>query len=189
MKILQTIGELDAKVRECDQAFEISDDKVREVFTTFCMEPPGRLPSDPFSREYGECEMALYREIAGKDYALANEATVFEVPTGISRFFPYSTQSGITAGEHLMAVGFLLRCMSLPAGSRVLELGFGWGNTTLALAALGHPVTAIDIGPRFCEVGRQRAAPAGLAIDVVTADLMWGGATHQRFHGGIFFRS
>ena len=42
--------------------------------------------------------------------------------------------------------------MDLPTGSRVLELGPGWGNTTLALAQMGHHVTAIDIDPGFCEL-------------------------------------
>jgi SAM-dependent methyltransferase len=38
---------------------------------------------------------------------------------------------------------------SIPAGAAVLELGCGTGRITRALAALGHPVTAVDSSPEM----------------------------------------
>jgi SAM-dependent methyltransferase len=189
MQIIRTLDELDAKLRECDRAEQLSDDHLREVFATFCMEPPKRLPVDPFSPVYREFQLDLYRTIAGKDYSVANEATIFEVDSNQKRPFPYSTGSSATAGDHLMALGFLLRCMALPPRSRVLELGFGWGNSTLAFAALGHEVTAVDIEPRFCELVRRRAAHEGLGVNIVNADFLWIEDANDTFDAVIFFES
>lgn len=189
MQVLNSLAEIDAKISECDRAGDISDDKLREVFATFRMDPPAGLPADPFLPAYRERQMQLYREIAGKAYSLANEATPFDVEDSVRRPFPYATQSCVTTGEHLIAIGFLLRCMALPPQSRVLEFGFGWGNSTLALAAIGHRVTAVDIEPRFCELLRRRAERENLAIDIVNADFNWVEGVDEPFDAVVFFES
>ena len=189
MQILKTLDELDEKLRECDRAVAVSDDLLRAVFTTFRMDSPDELPTDPFSPEYREFQMRLYRQIAGKDYSIANEATVFDVARAVRRPFPYATGSCTTVGEQLIAIGFVMRSMALAPQSRVLELGAGWGNTTLQLAELGHRVTAVDVEPRFCELIRQRAAQRDLIIDVVNADFMWVKEVHTPFDAVIFFKS
>lgn len=190
MQMIETLDQLDAKLAECDRAERESADRLRELFASFAMMPPADLPDDPFSPHYRDAQMALYRQIAGKDYALANEATVFEVGSDIRALFPWHTQSSVAAGDHLMAVGFLLRVMALPPGSRVLEFGSGWGNTTLALAALGHRVTAVDIEARFCELVARRAAHDGLAVELVNADFLSGAETLAGdFDAIVFFES
>ncbi len=189
MQIITALAELDDKLRECDCAAAVSDDRLRALFATFRMNPPDGLPTDPFSRDYREFQMRLYQQIAGKGYSTANEATIFDVATAVRRPFPYATGSCVTLGEQLMAIGFLMRSMALAPHSRVLELGAGWGNTTLMLAELGHSVTALDIEPRFCELIRQRAAQRDLAIDVVNADFFWVENVRDRFDAVIFFES
>ncbi|HEX3952476.1 MAG TPA: class I SAM-dependent methyltransferase [Stellaceae bacterium] len=189
MQTLKSIAELDEKIRECDRAGQVSDDKLREVFTTFDMDPPADMPADPFSATYRDRQMRLYHAIAGREYSLANEATEFDVEASARRPFPYATQSCATAGEHLMAIGFLLRCMALPPRSRVLEFGFGWGNSTLALAALGHRVTAVDIEPRFCELLRRRAEREDVDIEIVNADFTWAAGIDEPFDAVVFFES
>jgi ubiquinone/menaquinone biosynthesis C-methylase UbiE len=52
--------------------------------------------------------------------------------------------------------------LALPAGSRVLEIGFGAGRTAIALAERGFVVTGVDTGERMLEVATQRVARAGL---------------------------
>jgi SAM-dependent methyltransferase len=51
-------------------------------------------------------------------------------------------------------------------GERALDLGCGTGNAALALARAGAEVTAIDPATRLVSVTRERAADAGLSIDV-----------------------
>jgi ubiquinone/menaquinone biosynthesis C-methylase UbiE len=52
------------------------------------------------------------------------------------------------------------------AGQRVLDIGCGFGDTTLRIAGLVGPkgeVTGIDVAPRFIETARREAGEAGAA--------------------------
>lgn len=186
MQIIHTLDELDRKIADCNAAEAISDDAMRAVFPTFRMDPPQGLPADPFSEEYRLAQMAFYRTIAGKPYALANEATKFDVDALSRRPFPFITNSTATAGAYFMAIGYLLRCMALPAGSRVLEFGAGWGISSVWLAQLGHHVTVVDIEPSFCELIRRRATHEGVEIEIVNADFFWIEGQPRQFDAVIF---
>ncbi|MBP0492357.1 class I SAM-dependent methyltransferase [Pararoseomonas indoligenes] len=187
MRVLRSLEELDEALAECDRAERVSDDAMRAVFGTFRIDPPAGMPEDPFSDAYRQAQMGIYATIAGRDYALANEATPLDVDAALRRPFPYSTGSATTAGEHLMGIGFALRAMALPPGSRVLEFGPGWGNTTLELARLGHHVTCVDVEPRFCELIRRRAAREDLSIEVVQDDFFWAERSTATFDAVLFF--
>ena len=187
MQVIHGIDALDAKIEECTRAEAISDDAMRAVFGTFRMEPPEDLPPDPLSEAYRTAQLALYRGIAGRDYATANEVTAFDIDAALCRPFPFYTGSGVTAGEHFMAIGFLLRAMALPAGSRIVEFGPGWGNTTIMLAKLGHQMTVVDIEPHFCELIRRRAAQEDVEVEVVQDDFFWAERSGQRFDAALFF--
>jgi protein-L-isoaspartate O-methyltransferase len=187
MKLLKDLAELDAMIAACDAAEATSDDALRALFATFRMEPPA-VPADPFSPEYREAQMALYARIAGRPYSTANEVTAFDVDAAVAAPFPFGTRSCTTAGEHFQAMGMLLRQMALKPGSRVLEFGPGWGNTTIALAKLGHRVTAVDIEPHFCELLRRRAQRERVQIEVVNDDFLWAeGAADGSFDAVVFF--
>jgi 2-polyprenyl-3-methyl-5-hydroxy-6-metoxy-1,4-benzoquinol methylase len=189
MQIIRTLAELDEKLLECDRAARTSDDQLRAVFETFRMDPPDRMPADPFSTEYREFHMDLYRHIAGRDYATANEITNIDVAQALHRPFPYATGSCSTVGDHLIAIGFLFRCLALAPQSRVLELGHGWGNATVLLAETGHRVTTVDIEPGFCELIKRRAAQKNLPITVVNAEFTWVEEVREPFDAVIFFES
>ena len=103
MEVLRDIAALDAKIRECDAASAVSDDALRQVFTTFRMDFAPDLPSDPLSEAYHDRQMALYNDVSGKVYRLGNEATPFNVKTSATRPFPWSTQSVGTVGRYLGA--------------------------------------------------------------------------------------
>jgi len=53
---------------------------------------------------------------------------------------------------------------------RVLDIGCGTGELGLALAALGHEVTGIDLSPTAIELARATAADRGLTVDFQVAD-------------------
>ena len=164
IQTLSTLAELDEKLREVDEAWAVSDDKMREVFQGFKMNPPGDLPSDPYSPEYSERQFELYRVISGREsYEIDNEQSNFSVDA--NRPFPYYTESPETVGHQLMGVGFIIRTLGLAPGSSILELGAGWGNTTIALARMGYKVTAIDIDPTFVGLIGERAEKFSLPVD------------------------
>ena len=185
MKVLNGIGELDAMMAVC--AASRTDDELRAVLSSFRMEPQSQPGLDPFSSAYREQQMELYRWIAGRQYALASEATPFDVEYAVQSPVPYSTGSCQTAGDHLVAVGEFLRHMRLHPGARVLEFGPGWGNLTLVLAALGYKVTCVDIESRFCDLIQRRADRLGLTLDVINADFSWAGGVTQPFDAVVFF--
>ena len=187
MQVIRNTRELDAKIEECNRAEAQSDDAMRAVFGSFRMDPPGGLPPDPLSEAYRRAQLALYRDVAGRDYDTANEVTAFDIDAALRRPFPFSTGSAVTTGEQLMAVGWLIRATALPPGSRIVEFGPGWGNTTLALARLGHHVTVVDIEPHFCELLRRRAAQDGVEIEVVNDDFLWAERCGRRFDAALFY--
>jgi SAM-dependent methyltransferase len=54
--------------------------------------------------------------------------------------------------------------LHLPAGSRVLDVACGTGNTALPLARAGCIVTGVDIATNLLEQARTRAAAEGLSV-------------------------
>jgi SAM-dependent methyltransferase len=187
MQVLTTLDELDAKLEECDSALKQSDAAMRQVFAGFRMDFSTQVPVDPFSPEYTEFQMALYRRISGKGYTPQNEKTKFDVAKADRRPFPYYTGSCRTAGFFTMGVGFLLHCLNLPPGARVLEFGAGWGNTTMAMAMLGLDVTAVDIEPDFCDLLRLRARRHEVDVTVVNEDFLWAETVQEPFDAVVFF--
>ena len=77
--------------------------------------------------------------------------------------------------------------MNLPAHSKVLELGPGWGNTTLALARMGHDVTAIDIEPNFVKLIETRAARVNTPIQVLHGDFALISELDDQYDAVLFF--
>lgn len=187
MQVISTIEALDAKLAECDAACQISDDALRQVFTTFRMDFSTQVPADPFSREYHDFQMAVYERIAGRKYSPRNEVSAFDVTAADLRPFPFYTGSCRTVGYFTMGVGFLLHSLNLPAGARVVEFGPGWGNTTIAMAMAGLDVTAVDIEANFCELLRRRARRHEVNLTVINADFMWAETVSEPFDAAVFF--
>jgi len=58
-----------------------------------------------------------------------------------------------------------------PAGARVLDAPCGFGRHSLALARRGFSVTGVDLSETELDRARQRAAGAGLHLDLVLQDM------------------
>jgi 2-polyprenyl-3-methyl-5-hydroxy-6-metoxy-1,4-benzoquinol methylase len=188
IEVLSSLDALDRKLEEVDAAWAISDDAMREVFQGFMMGAPTGLPSDPFSGAYADAQLAFYGKVAARPhYDVENELSGF--PTDPNRPFPYYTQSSATVAAHLIALGFIIKTMALPAESTILELGAGWGNTTIALAQMGYDVTAIDIEPNFVDLIRTRAERMSLAVDVRQMVFLEVDHLDRRFDAVLFYES
>lgn len=57
-----------------------------------------------------------------------------------------------------------IRRLNIPAGSRVLDIACGTGNTAIPLARSGCIVTGVDIATNLLEQARARAAAEGLTV-------------------------
>lgn len=64
----------------------------------------------------------------------------------------------------------LVEACNIGPGSRVLDVAAGTGNASIPAAELGAVVTASDLTPELLDVGRQRAAAAGVELAWVAAD-------------------
>ena len=190
MEIISDLDVLAAKIQQCNDILtHQGDDAMRSFFQTFRGDFSGQAPTDPFSPEYRAFQLRLHERICGKPYSPLNERTLFDADAYQDKPFPYYLKSLPTAGEHLLAIGFMLRMMGLPPHARVVEFGPGWGNTTIALAMLGVRVTAVDIEPNFCEMLRRRAAQHRVDIEVVEADFFWAEKATEPYDAAIFFES
>ena len=186
-RVVRTLDELDEMLRMLDEAGKVSDDELRRGFTRFRMELRLDLPADPYSPEYRAKVFELYEWLHGSPYTPANEVSSFDVVAAADRPFPYATESPQTVGNHLIAVGHIIRTMNLAPRSRVLELGAGWGNTTLALAQMGHDVTAIDIEPNFVKLIETRADRLNAPVRVLQGDFSLIDTLDEQFDAVLFF--
>lgn len=173
MQIIRSIDELDEILLRLDAAQKVSDDELRKLFPTFRMELETDVLDDPYSEQYAKKQFDLYTRISGKAYSVTNEVSWFDLDSLVVRPFPYCTESCETVGNHLAAIGQIIRTLNLKPGAKIVEFGPGWGNTTLVLAMMGFDVTAVDISKYFCDLISSRAEQAGVKINVVNADFFW----------------
>jgi 2-polyprenyl-3-methyl-5-hydroxy-6-metoxy-1,4-benzoquinol methylase len=181
-------NELDQLITTFDEAYKVSHDEAYKLFASTRLEPPQDLPADPFSPEYRAAFLELYKRLSNKtEYHVSNEACDFDIDERVVRPFPYYTKSLNLASVHYTLMGKLFEVLDVPPGADILECGFGWGNTTLALSMLGFNVTAIDIEGRFCELVRRRADAAQAPVTIINDDFLWVERTDQTFDAVIFF--
>lgn len=68
-------------------------------------------------------------------------------------------------------VAFVTKAAGLGPGSRVLDLGCGWGRHAIALARLGCRVTAVDLSTELLDLARTGAERAGVDVDLRQGDM------------------
>ena len=110
MKYIDNIQELDRVLENVHDRFAVSDDEGRKALSEFCYVADHNLPADPYSQEYYDAQMHLYRQISGrKTYAIENEHSAIDVEAAKNTPFPYYTASPSTVGDQLIAQGFLIQ--------------------------------------------------------------------------------
>lgn len=125
---------------------------------------------DPFSDAYFSQQLALYRELSGRDLDQAvGERTALDVDRHAAACNPYGTGDIAFVAKHLRTVLAGVLLAELPPDAAVLDLGSGWGLTSEVLAYCGARVTSVDINPPFVELVRRRADRLGLAIEATHA--------------------
>lgn len=179
------MDEIDGFLTRLDTAR--NDSEMRNIFTSFQAPFDLDVPPDPFSAEYKDHQFAIYKMLAGRPYASSNEVSLFDVESAALRPFPYMNGSCDLVGNHLMAIGFLIKALNLQPGARILEFGPGWGNTTIALAKMGFHVTAVDIEQNFIDLINKRAQMERLEITTILGDFSLIESVSEPYDAVLFF--
>ena len=189
MRTVTSLDDLDQVLAECERAAKISDDELRRVFQTFRMDVSAQLPPDPFSSDYANAQMALYERIAGTSLQQSNEESIFDPKAAVVRPFPYIAScqvAGCTLGRDRLSAAQHGSC---EPGARVLDVGAGWGNTTLALAQLGLKSPRLISSRAFAKLISERTRRAGVQVEVINDDFFWIERVGRRFDAIVFFES
>src|SRR5262249_1004345 len=84
---------------------------------------------------------------------------------------PDGTREDLATAQH-RKIDRLLDCAGVREGSRLLEIGTGWGELAIRAARRGAHVTSLTISTEQAELARRRIAEAGMAarVDVLLRD-------------------
>lgn len=126
-----------------------------------------RLPPDPYSRAYRDKVLEIYNRVSGRKGGY--DAKVAELAPFSSDFRqsdppPFHTGSSSLVSDMMICWGFIIRCMDLPPGSRVLEYGFGSGQILMNLARMGMKCHGIDIEPNYVRFLLEQAKLLGVPM-------------------------
>lgn len=174
MKYINNVEDLDLELQKVEERAKISDDEMRLALAEFCYVIAERnLPKDPYSKEYFDAQINLYKEISGRNsYTVENEYVPFDFETLKNNPFPYCTKSATTVGDQLIAQGFLIKSINLPADSHILEFGPGWGNTILHFVQMGYKVTAVEIDPYLVNLIKYRTQLLSKEVRLFQQDML-----------------
>jgi SAM-dependent methyltransferase len=189
MKYITNLTDLDQELAYVDSQFKISDDCGRAALSNFCYSINcDSIPKDPFSKDYYDFQMRLYSIISGRSgYTVSNEESVFNLAENQNCPFPYYTGSASTVGDQLLAIGYIIKKTNLPANSKVIEFGPGWGNLTLVLAQMGHNVTCVEVEKRFIELIKYRSRDIKNQIRFFQQDMLEFSEHSDEKYDAVFF--
>ena len=187
-KRLTSLIEVDNALLASAEARKISENNFLEHLNSFWMDYPP-VDGDPWSLEYRKHWWSVYEQVAGKSYEIQNEFFDFDVHLHYLSPYPYITQDYRIVSRQLIAIGKVIEALALPPGSSILDMGAGWGNTSLFLAQMGYKVTVLDINPKYGELISKRAK--SLNVDIVFACMGYEDADklNQQFDCVLFFES
>lgn len=121
---------------------------------------------DPFSPEYFNQQISLYREITQRDLdQWSGELHPVEVEPLLMTANPLGLRRVGFVAEHVRAISSMLGFCNLGESARVLDLGAGHGLSSEIMAFCGCTVHAVDIDPKLGELSDRRAAQRGLDVE------------------------
>jgi 2-polyprenyl-3-methyl-5-hydroxy-6-metoxy-1,4-benzoquinol methylase len=167
---LKTLKEVDDLIQRTN-LMESEENRI-QVLCDHYYSPEIRTDAPPTAPEYRQLIMGIYAHIRGTPdgvYApeIDEKSPFVEKANVFCTGGPYNYQSSAFVGEFLIAYGFILKCMAMRAGMRVIEYGPGSGQILLHLARVGCQVTAVDIEPQYLDIIQTQATAMGLNTEVL----------------------
>ena len=81
------------------------------------------------------------------------------------------------------AEAFIIPALGLPRGSRILDLGCGYGRNTIALARNGYAAVGLDYCGELLSIAHSEAQEAGVHVHLVRADMRQMPFEEASYHG------
>jgi 2-polyprenyl-3-methyl-5-hydroxy-6-metoxy-1,4-benzoquinol methylase len=114
---------------------------------------------DPFSDKFAEAQMKVYEEMSGRKYSVDScEETELDVEDLRHKPNAYHgvDKDPAYAAKHSAALGSLIANIKPMHGTRILELGSGWGYCAEFFGHVGLDVTAVDINAQSVKLNKER---------------------------------
>ena len=165
-----TADQLDEFVSTSDAMGGPGAKACQEYWATFQYQPTARVDQslDPYGTLYFSQQLALYEEISGRTLnQTLNEHSEFNVDLHVAAANPYNHPDPATLAGQLVTLATVCHIAGAPRGSKVLDMGCGWGLSTETLAYCGFEVDAVDINQKFVDLVNRRAHRLGLPIRAV----------------------
>lgn len=163
-------SKLDEFVAECDRRGGIQHPDCVGFIHNFHLEfeTNVEVTIDPFSDEYFKSQVALYEEIAGRKLD-QDSGEQFDVPANFESPNPYASGDIRFIAKHARTILNCVMLADLKPGSKVLDLGCGWGLSSEMIGFTGAHVHAVDINPQFTDLVTKRLTRRGIPHDVTVS--------------------
>jgi SAM-dependent methyltransferase len=191
-----SIDEFDTEAIDLSVIDQFSPDLFKRCASFHLFEDLQELPDDPFSDEYRDRQISLYRNISGKDGSYnpwKSEPISIVVEHSLDPHpFPFSTGDTDFIGCHFIALGHILRAIKAAhpgPGARVLEYGCGTGFTTIFLAASKLDMTAVDINSEALQVVDRLAQARKLSVTTFNGEFGQAPDETKKFDVILFYEA
>lgn len=149
--------------------------------------PPNCSPDLPEYRNFWE---SVHRQILGETYDVRrHENFEFDLPAAIDCPYPYVTREPLIISQQIRDWANILEAMNMPFGASILEMGAGWGNTSLLLAQSGFNVSVLDINHLYLDLINERSRRLGLKIETFEAEFLDIADIATRYDAILFYES
>lgn len=163
------------------QFVEFLNEHTLEIFPPTC---------SPHSHEYMAFWQGTHFSILGETYeARRHENFEFDLVQMTECPYPYNTREPSIIARQVRDWANVLEAIDLPQGSRILEMGAGWGNTSLLLAQSGFEVTVLDINPLYLDLITARCRRLGLKIETIEGEFLDIIKLDQQYDAILFYES
>jgi SAM-dependent methyltransferase len=123
---------------------------------------------DPLSEAYLSQQDRLWQMMVGdsREYQPGRDELSAAPDSWVSSIVRPGLYNGSasSAGDHLIAMGHIVKHSNISPGDRVLEYGAGYGQIALTFARLGAEVHTVDVDPSFCAAVRTQAEHFKVAL-------------------------
>lgn len=166
-KYIYKSQKLDQFVEDIDNLGGIMHENSKDLISGFSLEFETSVNEtlDPFSEEYFSQQIALYKEISGRELDQSS-GEMTEVPRHIFTPNPYGSRDPNFILQHTNAVTKAMLLANIQEGDKILDLGCGWGLSTETIGFSGVGIHAIDINPNFISLVNERCSERH--IDITT---------------------